>query len=294
MVGMRPDSCNVNLYEDGSHAVGWHTDDEAGTVGMARFVQPLTTSRPADLVPKPSSRCRHCFAAPWLRELTRLCLNNTNGALVLMIQYVVYDSWNWHFSDRVNIFCFKHVPLVSFHNRCKVPWTAAKVWHQEKLARGQNELHLDVHSMCIASTSVLIVTQQSSSWDRWTRCLGYDWCFRYTSLTNEEGEKVQDRLHLGNGALVFLFTSVLVSIQNCFFGALLQNSSPVSRLMLSFGSMSCSKPGALATMEAKGFAASDFNYFGIRFAQHAQRLLSKRTIKPSLAFIITVTLIFLF
>ncbi|CAK9054129.1 unnamed protein product [Durusdinium trenchii] len=24
-----PDSCNVNLYEDGSHAVGWHTDDEA-------------------------------------------------------------------------------------------------------------------------------------------------------------------------------------------------------------------------------------------------------------------------
>lgn len=23
-----PDSCNVNLYEDGSHAVGWHTDDE--------------------------------------------------------------------------------------------------------------------------------------------------------------------------------------------------------------------------------------------------------------------------
>lgn len=40
MVGMRPDSCNVNLYEDGSHAVGWHTDDEAGTVGMARFVQP--------------------------------------------------------------------------------------------------------------------------------------------------------------------------------------------------------------------------------------------------------------
>ena len=26
---LRPDSCNVNLYEDGSHAVGWHTDDEA-------------------------------------------------------------------------------------------------------------------------------------------------------------------------------------------------------------------------------------------------------------------------
>ena len=25
----RPDSCNVNLYEDGSNSVGWHSDDEA-------------------------------------------------------------------------------------------------------------------------------------------------------------------------------------------------------------------------------------------------------------------------
>ena len=23
-----PDSCNLNLYEDGDHSVGWHSDDE--------------------------------------------------------------------------------------------------------------------------------------------------------------------------------------------------------------------------------------------------------------------------
>lgn len=33
-----PDSCNVNLYEDGSHAVGWHADDEALFQGLERDV----------------------------------------------------------------------------------------------------------------------------------------------------------------------------------------------------------------------------------------------------------------
>lgn len=39
-----PDACNVNLYEDGSHSVGWHSDDERLFQGKFRDITILSLS----------------------------------------------------------------------------------------------------------------------------------------------------------------------------------------------------------------------------------------------------------
>jgi alkylated DNA repair dioxygenase AlkB len=39
-----PDSCNVNLYEDGDHSVGWHADDEVLFQGKDNDIRILSLS----------------------------------------------------------------------------------------------------------------------------------------------------------------------------------------------------------------------------------------------------------
>eukprot|EP00439_Symbiodinium_sp_Y106_P057808 s5844_g8.t1 len=39
-----PDSCNVNLYEDGSNSVGWHSDDEALFQGLIHDTRIISLS----------------------------------------------------------------------------------------------------------------------------------------------------------------------------------------------------------------------------------------------------------
>jgi alkylated DNA repair dioxygenase AlkB len=39
-----PDCCNVNLYQDGGHAVGWHSDDEQLFQGKFKDIRILSLS----------------------------------------------------------------------------------------------------------------------------------------------------------------------------------------------------------------------------------------------------------
>merc|ERR1712060_614764 len=39
-----PDSCNANLYENGSQAVGWHSDDEPLFQGLRQDIRILSLS----------------------------------------------------------------------------------------------------------------------------------------------------------------------------------------------------------------------------------------------------------
>ena len=56
-----PDSCNVNLYEDGSHAVGWHADDEALFQGLERDVSIVSLHLGLPF----SGLLRAPYAGPW-------------------------------------------------------------------------------------------------------------------------------------------------------------------------------------------------------------------------------------
>jgi len=85
-----PDSCNLNLYEDGGMSVGWHSDDERIFQGKFRDIQIISLS----FGQKRKFELRYNWPEKGEKRLRRMLLGN--GDLMTMEGMV-----HKHFQHRV-------------------------------------------------------------------------------------------------------------------------------------------------------------------------------------------------